>query len=109
MAIPVLPSDPENYNLESVFQLGNSMVEMLLGFAIGIGAVALLWGAIQYFAGATGGSEDKSQKGKNIVLWAVIGIVVILLSKLILAQFVNIVKPNPVNVPPGADIVKDVI
>ncbi|MBM2820993.1 MAG: hypothetical protein HW405_753, partial [Candidatus Berkelbacteria bacterium] len=52
-----------------------------------IAIIFLLWGAFNYFTAY--GNEEKANKGKTIVTWSIIGIIVILLSGLIVALVQN--------------------
>lgn len=54
--------------------------------------IVLIWGAIQYFWGGTSG-EGKVSKGKQIILWAIIGIAVIILAQIIVLQVLKIIEP----------------
>jgi hypothetical protein len=68
------------------------LVTNLLGWLLGIaGALALLmfvWGGILYVTSA--GDEQKAAKGKRIVTWTILGLIVILMSYSIIALIEDI-------------------
>lgn len=103
----ILPENPSEYTLNTLFSVTGNLINWIISFAVATSIIALIYGSIQYFTG--GSNEEKSSKGKNIILWAIVGLVVIMLSQVIIRQFLLTVDPAPVNVPEEAGFIKDVI
>ena len=102
MILGIIPNIPDGgYTAQNVLEIGVVIGNALTGFAIAGAMIVLLYGAILYFMGSTG-SEDKSSKGKTMVLWAVVGIIVMILARVIVVQIVKIIQPNLQNVNPEA-------
>lgn len=91
----LLPNiSPEKLSLDNVCCGQGSLVanatELLIFLA---GAAAIIYafiGAFWYFTAF--GSEEKANKGKTTLMWAVIGIVVILLSRVIMQTVQDLLK-----------------
>jgi len=89
-AISLLPTpacgDWSCANIADVSFLINHIINLLLPLAGGIAMIFLIWGGIQYLTSF--GNEERVQKGKIIIIWSVVGIVVILLSKIIVGEII---------------------
>lgn len=79
-ADPVM--DP-NYLLKFIENAQN-IVSILAG-AIAIGM--LIWGGFIYIT--AGGNEEKNQKAKTVLTYAIVGIVIILLAKVLITLFIK--------------------
>jgi len=69
--------------LNNVFGLATSIVGIVCGLMILIGGFIML---------TSSGSPDKVSQGKQIIIWAAIGLVVVLLAKAIGTTFQSIVQ-----------------
>jgi len=70
--------------IEDIARIINHIIDLLLPIAGGITVIFLIWGSIQYLTAY--GNEEKAQKGKAIIIWSIVGIVVMLLSKIIVGE-----------------------
>ncbi|NCO44108.1 hypothetical protein GW889_01105 [Candidatus Berkelbacteria bacterium] len=86
----VLPTGAENWTLDTVLEFGLNVVNFIATFAGYTAIIVLIWASIQYFMGARTGEKGETAKGKTMLTWAIVGIVVILLAKIIIAQFLTI-------------------
>ena len=60
------------------------VVDVLVGFAIPILGIMIIWGAFQLIT--SGGDPSKISAGKKTLLWAVVGFAIVLLAKYIPAE-----------------------
>jgi len=87
MGILCNAASPEQNDLQTIFCYIDNITKLAGALAGGIAIIFLLWGAFNYFTAY--GNEEKANKGKTIVTWSIIGIIVILLSGLIVALVQN--------------------
>lgn len=81
----ILPGpDPEKYNFSSIEKLIQNVMDFAFIIGGGIAILYLITGAYWYFTAF--GSEEKATKAKTTITWAVIGVVVIILSKVIVNE-----------------------
>jgi len=80
----ILPDSPENYNLETITIVLTRVIQLALTIAGGIAAIYLIIAGFQYFTAF--GNEEKATKAKTTILWAIVGIVVIILAKVIIYE-----------------------
>lgn len=59
--------------LKSIIQFAN---DVLIPFIIGIGFLVFVWGMFKYFI-AGGADSDKQKEGKDLMIWATLGFVLI--------------------------------
>lgn len=79
----ILPtSPPEGWTLETVFELIKNVKNLALSLGGGIAVIFILIGAFWYFTAF--GNEEKAQRGKTYVTWALIGVIVIILAEVII-------------------------
>jgi hypothetical protein len=78
---PLLPSDPDRYDLNTVTQVIVTAVNIALMIAGGIAVIYVIIGAYYYLTAY--GDEEKVSTGKKTITWAIIGIVVIFSGELI--------------------------
>lgn len=84
-ALPGLPGvEPENYEIEHLEKLLVYLVNLFFLILIPVSAIVLIWGAYQYLTAY--GNEEKAQRGKNIILWAIIGLVIAFLAQVIIGE-----------------------
>jgi len=85
----LLPSgDPDTWNLGHINELLINVAKFALVFAGGIAMIYLIFGAFQYFTAY--GNEERATKAKNTILWAIVGLVVILIGELIVQEVWNL-------------------
>jgi len=96
----ILPTtSPETWTLDDLFRFDKGVLVGGIAFNVikiaselgsGIAVILILVGAFYYFTAF--GNEEKAQKGKTIVMWAVIGIIVILLANVIVYTVTSLLK-----------------
>lgn len=86
--LPSPVSSPEEYTLDTILMLLKNVQTLALSIAGGIAVIFLLIGAFWYFTAF--GNEEKANKGKTTIMWAIIGIIVIILSAVIVDTIKNI-------------------
>ncbi len=60
--------------LRNIIEFSNSV---LIPFIVGIGFLVFVWGVFQYFI-AGGASDDSKEKGKNLMIYATLGFLIII-------------------------------
>lgn len=79
----ILPTkSPENYELSDIMELIKNVRNLALEIMGGVAVIFLILGA--YFYLTAYGNEEKAQKGKTIIIWTIVGIIVILLASVII-------------------------
>lgn len=87
----ILPtSPPENWTLKTIGELLGNAQNLALALAGGIAVIFVLIGAFWYLTAY--GNEEKANKGKTTVTWALIGVVVIILAEVIITTFQNLLQ-----------------
>jgi len=87
----ILPGgDPSTWNLDTISVVIANAVKIASELGSGIAVILILIGAFYYFTAF--GNEEKAQKGKTIVMWAIIGIIVILLANVIIYTVTSLLK-----------------
>lgn len=89
----LLPNNPVDNNWASIGTLIAKAVNLALSVAGGLAIIYLMIGAIQYFTAY--GDEAKATTAKNTILYAIIGIVVIVLAKVIIGEVWGFVTNAP--------------
>ncbi|MCD6422399.1 hypothetical protein J7L13_03585 [bacterium] len=86
---------PEGVWIALLNFLSNSFYWLLLlaGFA---GTIAIIVGG--YYLLTSGGNPQRAGQGKNYILWAIVGIVIVALARLIVRTVITIIQP-PSTVP----------
>ena len=85
----ILPKCPDNVcGLPEFWILLANIGTLALTLAGGIAVIFILIGAFQYFTAY--GNEEKAQKAKTTIIWALTGVVVIILSRLIVYVIQNL-------------------
>ncbi|AKM82240.1 TPA: hypothetical protein DD449_04060 [Candidatus Berkelbacteria bacterium] len=81
--IPSVPGGSENFDWgNSVSPLIQNITTIALDIVGGIAMLYMIIGAIQYFTAY--GDESKATAGKTTLLWAIVGLVVIVVSRIII-------------------------
>lgn len=81
----ILPNgDPATWDLDNVQELIQNVADLAFLLAGGIAIIYLIIGAFWYFTAF--GNEEKANKGKTTITWAIIGVVVIFLAKVIVGE-----------------------
>lgn len=80
--LPSVAGGPVNYTWSSVSTLIVNLTQIALSVAGGIAAIYLIIGAILYFTAY--GDEAKATSAKNTILYAIIGVIIIVLAKVII-------------------------
>jgi hypothetical protein len=93
----ILPSgEPADRNLGDIETLITRIGNLMLSIAGGIAIIYIIIGAYHYFFAF--GSEERATAAKKTITWAIVGLVVIILSKVILTTVWNfIVDPADPN------------
>jgi uncharacterized membrane protein YidH (DUF202 family) len=89
----ILPDNPENYDINSIKALITNIGQMALTIVGGIAIIYIILGGYQYFTAF--GNEEKATKAKTTITWAIVGIVVIILAKVILMEVWSILTNTP--------------
>ena len=83
----ILPTDPSRYNLDSVTLLIKNATEILILMAGTTAAIFIVIGAFNYLTAF--GSEEKAEEGKKTLTWAIIGLVLVIVSQLLVGTLLN--------------------
>lgn len=67
--------------------------ELITPLAGGVAMIFLIWGSIQYLTAY--GNEEKAKRAKTTIIWAIVGIVVIILSRFIVDQVNSLFQNSP--------------
>lgn len=76
-------------SIHDLISIITSIVNVVLGLAGIIAAIAIIYGGFMYITAAA--DEDNAEKGKKIIMWAIIGLIIIGLS----GAIVNFVVGTP--------------
>lgn len=92
--IKLLPGgDPTKWDLSNVRDLIQNAIQLALTICAALAVIYLIIGAYGYFTAF--GNEEKANKAKTTILWAIVGVVIIILGKVIVAQVWNLVSAEP--------------
>jgi len=83
---------PEGVWIALLNFLSNSFFWLLLiaGFA---GTIAIIVGG--YYLLTSGGNPQRAGQGKSYILWAIVGIVIVALARLIVRTVIAVIQPPP--------------
>ena len=73
---------PNPLRAQSIPELSGQMIKGLLGISGAIALFMMVWGGITWMT--SNGSAERLKKGKDTILWAILGIVIIFLSYVII-------------------------
>ncbi len=94
----ILPTtDPSKWSLTDINTLMQNVTSLALLLAGGIAVIYLIIGAFGYFTAF--GNEEKANKAKLTITWAVVGVILIILSKVIISEVWNLVSTTPPTLP----------
>src|SRR5438876_7743675 len=77
----------QDTSLSSIFK---TIINWALGIAFALAVIYLIYGGFLYITSA--GNEESATKGKNAVIYALIGIIIIILSYVIVNVIENLVQ-----------------
>ncbi|MEI6039953.1 MAG: pilin [Candidatus Berkelbacteria bacterium] len=81
----ILPGgDPSTWTANDVHFLISNVIVLMTNLAGIVATVFIIWGAFQYLTAF--GSEEKAETGKKTLTWAIIGLVLIILSRVIVNE-----------------------
>jgi hypothetical protein len=83
-------SEPENFTPCGLIELGDYLSGIILTFSGLTAVAAIVWGGIKIIT--SGGSEEGVASGKNIVKWAIVGLVVIIFARVFVSQTLRILQ-----------------
>ena len=96
-------SKPENYTPNSVVSFMKDTINLILYFSAVIAGIMIVWGGLKIIT--SGGNEEQVSSGKNIVKWALIGLVVIALSYTIVGYTLAVFQlKNPPDLTPSTTL-----
>ena len=90
----LLPGNPVDYSWDSVGQIIVNATTIALTVAGAVAAIYIIIGAIQYFTAY--GDEAKATAAKNPITYAIIGAVLIVIARLIIAWVWDFVTPTTI-------------
>jgi len=96
----ILPSgDPVTWSLGNIRELMANVINLALLLAGGIAVILIIWGGYGYLTSF--GNDEKAANAKKVITWALIGLAVIILSKVIISELWNFLQPStgPVEFP----------
>lgn len=101
--MPLIPSTGPDQapNLDTAAQFITNLSNWLLFVAIASAVTMILVGAYYFIFSL--GSTERASKGKSIITWAILGLVVVILSRVIIHYVVNFAvkpdkRPNTINI-----------
>lgn len=89
--------DPANWTPDDITTLIGNIVGIALFVAQGITVIFVLLGAFYYLTAY--GNEERASQGKKTILWALIGLIVMMVSRLVIASIWGNVSANPISFP----------
>lgn len=73
---------PNPLRAQSIPELSGQMIRGLLGISGAIALFMMVWGGIVWMT--SNGSADRVKKGKDTILWTILGLVIIFLSYVVI-------------------------
>jgi len=89
------PGNPENTKLDDLMSMITRIENIALALGGGIAVIFILIGAFQYLTAF--GNEEKANKGKTTVTWALIGVAIIILAKVVIYEVGNLIYSGNLN------------
>lgn len=89
----ILPNDPTTYTASTIGTVIAEVIRFATTVAGSIAVIYIIVGAFMYFTAY--GNEEKANKAKTILLYAIIGLMIILVSKVLIAEFWNTFSSQP--------------
>lgn len=93
----ILPvgKDPAQWDLSDINALIANVGNLMLSIASGVAIIYIIIGAYHYFFAF--GSEETATTAKKTITYAIAGLVIIILAKVILTTVWNFMSPTPIN------------
>lgn len=83
---------PNPLKANNIQELSGDMIKGLLGVSGAIALFMLVWGGIVWMT--SNGSAERLKKGKDTILWAILGLVIIFMSYVIINFIFDIIGGN---------------
>lgn len=81
----ILPGgDPTKWGLSEVKNMIGNVIQLAMSLAAGVAVIYIILAGFQYFTAF--GNEEKANKAKQTLTWAIAGLVVIILAKVIVSE-----------------------
>lgn len=90
----IIPGNPLDLSINSIGDLIRNLTNLALSLAGIVAMIYIVVGAFNYLTAY--GNEQKAEAGKNTLMWAIIGLVVIILARLIVGQIFRVITGAPV-------------
>ena len=82
---------PDPLGNKTLTQIIDSIINnAILPIAFGVALIMIIWGGIMYMT--AGGSEDKVTKARKAIMWAMIGLAIVVAAKFIVQAIEAILK-----------------
>ncbi len=90
-SLTILPdTDPATWTLDNIQCMIENLITIAADLAGGIAIILLIWAGIQYFTAY--GNEEKANKAKTTITWAIIGLVFIILARVLSNEILGLLK-----------------
>lgn len=87
----ILPSsDPASWSIGEIEQIINNVMTYVAEIGGALAVLLIIYASFNYLTAY--GNEEKVSAAKKMILWTIIGIVVIMLAKILIATIVGFVK-----------------
>ncbi|MBT4516338.1 MAG: hypothetical protein HOC78_00380 [Candidatus Komeilibacteria bacterium] len=83
---------PNPLQADNIPDLAGQMIKGLLGITGAIALLMMVWGGMLWMT--SGGSAERLKKGKDTVLWTILGLVIIFMSYIIINFLFTIIGGN---------------
>lgn len=81
---------PGNFTIADLFVFGLGLIRAIASFSAMLAVAAILWGGLRIIT--SGGNEEQVKSGKAIVIYALGGLAVIVLSFVIVGQVLRLIE-----------------
>ena len=87
----ILPStDPSQYTTADISTLITNITTLALGLAGAVAVIFIIIGAYGYLTAF--GNEEKATKAKTTITWAIVGLVVMILARVLVSAIMNFIQ-----------------
>ena len=94
----LLPTgNPETWGQEQISVLIGNAINVALLIGGGVAVIFIIIGAFGYFTAY--GNEEKAKKAKTTIIWAIVGVVVILIARVLIAEIWNLITTEDLKFP----------
>jgi hypothetical protein len=73
----------------NIFDILQRVLDILFSLAGAVGAVMIVYGGIRYITSGASGGEKAAADAKNIITWAVIGLIVVFMARALVNIVIN--------------------